>query len=913
MHNQPAGQGVGAGAVAVFRVTEAGEGDAELVPAVVAVARVPIAREAGIVLHGAMPLVGALREPTAAVHLVDEPEVELGVVDDDDSLAQHIEQGRVDIRPAWGVGYHPVVDAVDADHVVWDDAVGPDKRVEECPTVAVNDGDLDDLGPAIDAGRLGVEVDDIRAGDNLGCPGNRGGARPATVTGARRGRTERIGRHHGGMALWVRFGGGLIRAPCIDDSRVRRHVNRASGRTPIVIGTLLVDGIASIRLARLTLRATLLIPFVTIVLAALLAATFPPLARDAAARSLSWERYDVTLDVHEDGSFTVTEDQVIAFVGGSFSEGYAVIPLSRVEDIRNIQVFEDGQPYRRGYGSPGEYDVSVAGGEVQILWWFEPASDERRNFTISYDVIGGLRVYQAEDGTAREQLWWRAVDEEFAANIQTATVTVNLPQPVSQDQLSLAWYAESDAEVTYEVQSPTTAFFEATGIEQGDALEARLEFPKMTAAAVPSWQAADDERRAQEERLAPYKALANVIMLAVGLLLLVGGIVGVIVLWFTKGRDAPVALPIDLLREPPDDLPAGVVGTLIDERAHDHDVIAALVALGERGVIQIEERQKGGMLGVLGLSGRDFVFRRVEHNQELAKHEEELLEAIFGSKTTGEVQLSNIKERFAAQQAQVKEALYDELVSRGYFPRNPQSVRRVYRGLGLGLLGLSIFGGFFLFAAIGTFAPLVIVPLIAAVVVGVILIGVGGAMPRKTQAGAEAAAKWLAFRRYLDEIERYDNVEEAKAIFNRYLPYAVAFGLERSWVNKFASVDAPAPSWYGPYGEMGYPRGRTTRTGRYPRGGRGPVIIPGGIPGGGAGGDFDMPDLQDMSDAAGGGLQGMSDGLFDLFNEASQAFTAYNSSGRRGGGSFRSGGFGGFSGGGGGFGGGGGGGGRGFR
>ena len=692
-----------------------------------------------------------------------------------------------------------------------------------------------------------------------------------------------------------------------------RHVNRASGRTLIEIGTRLVQGIASFAPGRLTRRTALLVSLVTILLTTLLAATFPPLARDAAARSLYWERYDVTLDVHEDGSFTVTEDQVIAFVGGSFSEGYAVIPLSRVEDIRNIQVFEDGQPYQRGYGSPGEYDVSVAGGEVQILWWFEPASDERRNFTISYDVIGGIRVYQDETtGAAREQLWWRAVDEEFAADIQTATVTVNLPQPVSPEELSLAWYAESDAEVTYEVLSETSVYFEATDIEQGDALEARLEFPKMTAAVVPNWQAADDEQRAQEERLAPYKALANAIMLGVGLLLLVGGIIGVIVLWFTKGRDAPVALPIDLLREPPDDLPPGVVGTLIDERAHDHDVIAAIVALGERGIVQIEEKEKGGVLGAFGLSGRDFVFRRVAHDQELARHEEELLEAIFGSKTTGEVQLSNIKERFATRQAQVKEALYDELVSHGYFTRNPQSVRRIYRGLGLALLALSVFGGFFLFALIGTFAPLVIVPLFAGAILGLILIGVGGAMPRKTEAGAEAAAKWLAFRRYLDEIERYDNVEDAKAIFNRYLPYAVAFGLERSWVNKFASVDAPAPSWYGPYGEAGYPRRRTTRTGRYPRGGRGPVIIPGGIPGSGSGGDFDMPDMQDMSDAAGGGLQGMSDGLFDLFNEASQAFTAYNSKGG-GGGSFRSGGFGGFSGGGGSFGGGGGGGGRGFR
>ena len=67
-------------------------------------------------------------------------------------------------------------------------------------------------------------------------------------------------------------------------------------------------------------------------------------------------------------------------------------------------------------------------------------------------------------------------------------------------------------------------------------------------------------------------------------------------------------------------------------------------------------------------------------------------------------------------------------------------------------------------------------------------------MPRKTRAGAEAAAKWRAFRRYLDDIEKYEGVEEAKAIFERYLPYATAFGLDRTWVAKFASVQAPTPS-----------------------------------------------------------------------------------------------------------------------
>jgi uncharacterized membrane protein YgcG len=648
-----------------------------------------------------------------------------------------------------------------------------------------------------------------------------------------------------------------------------------------------------------------------LVLLGTLAAVFPPLAREAAAKSAWWEQYDVTIDVHQDGSMTVTEDQIIYFEGSSFSEGFAIIPLSRVEDIRNIRVFEDGELYDRGYGEEGSYSSSVTGGEVEILWWFEPAANERRHFTIVYDVYGGVRVYGE-----REQVWWRAIDEEFAGDIHEATVTINLPSPVTEDEIIATYYRRADKPVTIDFTSPTSLRFSGSDFNQGDALEARLEVPKMTTASVPDWQARDDAQREQEERLQPYKDLANAIMLGVGMLLFVGGTIGVYVLWYLRGRDQPVALPIDLLREPPDDLPAAAVGTLIDERAHNHDVIAGIVALGERGILHIEEREPEGVLGVLGLGSHDFTFRRVDREQPLAEHERELLGAIFGSGKKEEVRLSDIRERFSERQERVKSALYDELVERGYFASNPQTVRRIYRGIGLALLVVALVGGIILYGLVASFAPLTIIPIVAAAIVSVVLLVAGGAMPRKTLKGAEAAARWLAFQRYLDEIERYDNVADARAIFNRYLPYAVAFQLERSWVRKFARVDTPGPSWYGPYGDWDDGPGRR---GRLPRGRRGGdvIVIPGGG-GGGSGVDVDIPDVQDMSDTAGRSLQSMSDGLFNLFDGASEAFTSYSSKGSgsggggwKGSGSF--GGFGGFSGGGFSGGGGGGGGGRGFR
>lgn len=632
-----------------------------------------------------------------------------------------------------------------------------------------------------------------------------------------------------------------------------------------------------------------------IALATLVALTWQP--EVAYAQDLYWESYDVTIDLHQDGTFTVTEEQVINFSQGTYSEGFAVIPLGRVEQITNVQVSANGTPYDRATsgGEPGTYTVQVYGGELEILWWFPTVlAPETRQFTISYDVIGGLRVYPE---TNTNQLWWRALDEDFAGDVRNATITVNLPAEVPPEDLTTGVETSGfdGDEVSIEQIDGDTVRFQMSGFEQGDALEVRLAFPPITTAEVPAWQPAEDERIEREEALEPYKALANLLFLGAGILLVVGSPIGVYLLWRNYGRDVPVEMPADILREPPDDLPPGAVGTLIDEQAEVHDMIATLVDLAERGVIQIEEENSE----ILGFSySKDWIIRRTGSTEGLPKPESNLLSALLGRKD--EVKLKDVRERFGKRQGEIKTAMYEELVRRGYFPHNPEKIRRAWKVAAFVVIGIAVFLGFTLMGSIGSFAPFFLAVIIGIGVAGVALLIGSRAMPRRTEKGAEAAKRWVAFRNYLAEIERYQDLEQAQEIFSNYLPYAIAFGIEKSWVRKFARIDTPAPHWYGPYP---YPRGPRRGWSR-----PGPVVIGGG--GSSGGGDIDlpgMPSLQDISGGFAGSLQSMSDGLFDMFDEASDVFKPYSSSGSGGG-------FGGgFGGGGGGFGGGGGGGGRGFR
>src|SRR5699024_8704865 len=131
-------------------------------------------------------------------------------------------------------------------------------------------------------------------------------------------------------------------------------------------------------------------------------------------------------------------------------------------------------------------------------------------------------------------------------------------------------------------------------------------------------------------------------------------------------------------------------------------------------------------------------------------------------------------------------------------------------------------------------------------------------MPRKTRHGAEAAARWRAFRTYLADIRKYEKLETATELFDRYLAYAVAFGLEQRWVREFERAGAPVPGWYRLGGDVlvlpdvGETLWDAAQIGRA-AGSLGDV------------GDLNLPDIGGVPDVdlpgVGEGLQGASDAL----------------------------------------------------
>lgn len=599
---------------------------------------------------------------------------------------------------------------------------------------------------------------------------------------------------------------------------------------------------------------------------------------NAQTKSVYWKTWNVNIDrVDTSGnSFHVVESYDIQFTG-SFTFGTAGIPLDRVENINNVQVSQSGQQLSATCsGGRGTFCAQNTGSELQITYYFfQPIQNSSGTFDLSYDVYGAIRVYDSGD-----QLWWDGVStDHYGFPVQSSTITVQLPSGFAPRE-------GIDPIVTYGAPGEITVnggLVKATAtrtIAGNEGFSLRIQYPHDPNAHVPSWQASFDQQRTFNENIKPLITLGSI---GLSVLIGLGSVLGLMTLYNTRGRDPKIGPVPEYLSEPPSDLRPAVVGSLIDESADPRDVIATFIDLAHRGYMVIEEEQKEGLFGI-GRSS-SYAFKRTDKSlDDLKPWERALMNSMFPGNRL-ERDLAALKESFYTTISTAQRSLYQELVREGFFSVSPDQTRARYGGIGALAFGLALVIAFAVFPQIKNYGiGLLLVPL-SLFIPAIGLVVLAPVMPAKTQKGAEEAAKWKAFYKYIANLGKYASVEEAKVQFESYLPYAVAFGLDKTWVGAFRQVrDMPIPYWYYPvYG--GY-RNRHYTPGTplpYPTGGG--AGFPGGIARAGGG------SLDDLSGGLAGGLESISSGLTGMLDDASRIMTSRPQQASSGGsGSWRSGG-----------------------
>ena len=572
-------------------------------------------------------------------------------------------------------------------------------------------------------------------------------------------------------------------------------------------------------------------------------------------------RRDAVIDILSNGDVHFVETWEVDFQGAhDFTVAFRSIPMDKATGIVDWGVREAGRDYAPSqFGEdPHTFVLSSPGNEEKITWYFPETRNAVRTFELSYTVQGSLGIYDD-----RDRFFWKFIESDRGYLIASSNVIVRLPAEFQGEILEIASFENGQEIQSGVASSGREVQFQHGSASDGQEWEIGVSFSSGYVSAEPQeWQRQEDAR--------------GLIMLAgivVSFVLFVGGLLLLYLIWYMLGRDQSPGVVADYYPQPPEPLSPAVAGTLLDEQAEMRDVLAALVDLARRGYLEIVEEEQAGF----GKKGDFELVKLLPVDKTLASYEKELMKAVFHNQKKRN--LSALRNKFYKDLPDIQNAIYAETVEKGYFSASPNKVRQRYAGLGFAMTAVVGLLVFCVFSALEQFSFLAICGATGLLSFPVGLMIISRWMPRKTQLGAQSAAKWAGFKRYLENIHKYTDLEQAQDLFETYLPFAIAFGLEKSYLGAFERVQAPVPTWYHPYG---FPHRRSGGTGR--------------ARGSGAG---RAPSLDSAAGGAFAGLSSMSTGFFTMLDSASSVFTSQPSS-SSGGGGYSGGGFSGGGGGGGG-------------
>jgi hypothetical protein len=264
-------------------------------------------------------------------------------------------------------------------------------------------------------------------------------------------------------------------------------------------------------------------------------------------------------------------------------------------------------------------------------------------------------------------------------------------------------------------------------------------------------------------------------------------------LWYVRGRD-PHLRPIPAAYAPPEGMRPAEIGTLIDNTPDMRDITATIVDLAVRGHLLIEEKKEEHMLGLW--SSKEYVFHKRAPSKEgpaLKAFEQQLMNALF--MWGDSVRLSDLENKFYKSLPGIKDKIYEELMRRGYYGRRPDKVKAGYLIGGAVLAFLSFWGGGMLSAALGMALQTFVV---AGILSAASVIGFGWFMPARTISGSRALEGVLGFEEFLGRVEadRFERLVQTPELFEKYLPFAMALGVEKRWVAAFDDICKQPPEWY---------------------------------------------------------------------------------------------------------------------
>jgi hypothetical protein len=493
--------------------------------------------------------------------------------------------------------------------------------------------------------------------------------------------------------------------------------------------------------------------------------------------------YVVTAQVQADGAVVVTERIRYHFAGPRHGI-FRFIPLyyPLVDSDGNVDRLEarklevvDYSATMDGQAVPFVEDASVSGAETNFVL---RVGDENREVTGDHDYRLDYRLRGLLDAPGgRPELFWDALGKESKIPVDHAEVTVTAPGPIGHVRCVVGGDECGTTRVTGD-----SALFTADGIGANKAVTVTVELPDTVAVSPPIVRASrtlagrswDNLVHPGREVGMPVLAAVIVTIAELALCVLLG-----LRLYRSRGRTSPE--PPAMRSEPPVGVPAVLCGTLLRGKVNHGAAAAVLTDMAVRGVLTITEVPGGFQVAWIG--GR----KKIRH--KVHRYERPIVSTLSDPVTLTGRRRDSVA--FSRALGSLPDRLVDETVRRGWFVVPPLEARKV-RITGVAILVLSAIA--LIVAGLGGLAWW----MVPVVLVGLVLYWKPHLVLRKrTTLGSAVRSEVLGFRQYLRTADLGRIAEDdLRTVFNRYLPYALAFGLAERWVGRFAAAGITPDPWF---------------------------------------------------------------------------------------------------------------------
>ena len=488
-------------------------------------------------------------------------------------------------------------------------------------------------------------------------------------------------------------------------------------------------------------------------------------------------RSDIT--IHEDSSFTVKETIEVSFHRQRHGI-YREIPFIYTDELgKTIKTPIMVLSATDASGKNWKYRVTRTGSVLNIrIGDPNVYVSGHHTYVVIYKVENAILFFNDHD-----ELYWNVTGNYCKAPIKKASADITLHIKNKGKNLWAACYTgiygSRRSECFFKTSHNSAEFITKKTLDTGEGFTVAFGWDKGLVTPPSSWKKFFWAMDLEKNWIFSFPILSFLFMIN---------------LWYRRGRDPRVRESVTVKYEPPQYgnriLTPAEVGSLIDERLDSRDITSTIVGLAVKGYIKIEETKKEGLI----FDSTDYYLSKFkEPDDSLSTFEKELMKKLFSSSPRG-IFVSEMKNTFYKNLPSLKDTLYVELVGKKYFIKSPEKVRNLY-GVAAVLIiiitmSLSILT-----------SPFTGRTILAGIITGLPIFAFGRVMPAKTKTGASAYMDVLGFQEFLSRTEK-DRLERMgdKNLFSKFLPYAIALGVEEEWAKAFEGIYQEKPDWYVSHG-----------------------------------------------------------------------------------------------------------------